>query len=168
MASKAKAGPSSKITPFLWFNNNLEDAMRFYSSIFKDTRVSDVSRGPDGKVMTATFELEGQRFLGLNGGPGFPFTEAVSFFVDCETQDEVDELWEKLSEGGKISRCGWLQDKFGLWWQVIPTVLGRMLSDPDPQRAKRVMDSMLKMDKIEIKALEEAYTGPKIQPKARR
>jgi predicted 3-demethylubiquinone-9 3-methyltransferase (glyoxalase superfamily) len=154
-----------KITPFLWFDGKAEEAMNFYVSIFKNSKVGKVSRygeggpGPKGSVMSATFTLEGQEFFALNGGPQFTFTPAVSFFVNCETQEEVDELWAKLSEGGKPNRCGWLADKFGVSWQIIPSALGRMLSDPDPQKSKRAMMAMLQMEKIDIKVLETAYAG---------
>ncbi len=152
-----------KITPFLWFNDNLEEAMNFYASIFKNSKIGNVTRygdagpGPKGSVMSATFELEGQELYALNGGPYFKFTEAISFFVNCETQQEVDELWDKLSEGGEKSRCGWLKDKFGLSWQVIPTALGKMLGDKNPEKSKRVMQAMMQMGKIEIATLQEAY-----------
>jgi len=152
-----------KITPFLWFNDQAEEAMHFYTSIFKNSKVGQISRygkggpGPEGKVMSATFQLEGQEFMALNGGPLFKFTEAISFFVNCETQEEVDELWEKLSAGGEKSRCGWLKDKYGLSWQIIPSALSQMLQDKDPERSKRVMQAMLKMSKIEIKDLQQAY-----------
>jgi len=151
-----------KIIPFLWFNDNLEEAMDFYASIFKNSKIGNVTRyeggpGPKGTVMSATFELEGQEFYALNGGPMFKFTEAISFFVNCETQQEVDELWDKLSEGGEKSRCGWLKDKFGLSWQVIPTTLGKMLGDKDPEKSKRVMQAMMQMSKIEIATLQQAY-----------
>lgn len=154
-----------KITPFLWYDNSAEEAMNYYTSIFKNSKVLSVTRyseggpGVPGTVMTATFQLEGQEFMALNGGPHFKFTEAISLFVNCETQQEVDELWEKLSEGGERSRCGWLKDKYGLSWQVIPSVLGEMLQDKDPQKSKRVMEAMLQMDKFDIKTLEEAYDG---------
>lgn len=146
------------ITPFLWFDNNAEDAMNYYISIFKNGRVLNISL-VDGKVMSVTFELEGQKFMGLNAGPHFKFTEAISFFINCETQQEVDELWEKLSAGGSKSRCGWLKDKFGLSWQIIPAALGRLMNDPDPEKSKAVMQAMLKMNKIEIADLEKAYAG---------
>jgi predicted 3-demethylubiquinone-9 3-methyltransferase (glyoxalase superfamily) len=154
-----------KITPFLWFNDQAEEAMNFYVSIFKNSKVGKVSRygeagpGRQGTVMSATFQLEGQEFFALNGGPQFPFTEAVSFFVDCKTQQEVDDLWEKLSEGGKKERCGWLKDKYGLSWQIIPSALGEMLQDRDPEKSKRVMQAMLQMTKIDIKSLKQAYEG---------
>jgi predicted 3-demethylubiquinone-9 3-methyltransferase (glyoxalase superfamily) len=137
--------------------------MHFYTSIFKNSKVGTVSRypegapGPAGKVMSATFQLEGQEFMALNGGPLFKFTEAISFFVNCETQEEVDELWAKLSAGGKESQCGWLKDKFGLSWQIIPTALGKMLGDKDREKAKKVMQAMLKMKKIDIAGLQRAY-----------
>jgi predicted 3-demethylubiquinone-9 3-methyltransferase (glyoxalase superfamily) len=154
-----------KITSFLWFDNQAEEAMNFYVSIFKNSRVLGVTRygdagpGPKGTVMTAKFQLEGQEFVALNGGPQFKFTEAVSFVVNCETQKEVDEFWEKLSEGGKKSRCGWLEDKFGLSWQIVPTVLVEMYLDKDAAKSQRVMKAMLQMDKLDIKKLKEAYDG---------
>jgi predicted 3-demethylubiquinone-9 3-methyltransferase (glyoxalase superfamily) len=147
-----------KITPFLWFDGEAEKAMNHYISIFKSGKVLQVNhRG--GKVLTVTFELEGQRFMALNAEPLFQFNEAISFFVDCETQGEVDELWEKLSAGGEKSRCGWLKDKFGLWWQIIPKALMQLLNDPDPEKSNAVMQSMLKMDKIVIEDLKKAYEG---------
>ena len=152
-----------KITPFLWFNDQAEEAMNFYTAIFKNSKISSVSRygeggpGQPGSVMTATFELDGQEFMALNGGPLFTFTEAISFFVNCETQAEVDELWEKLTEGGEESQCGWLKDKFGLSWQIVPSVLGALLSDPDAEKAGRVMNAMLQMKKIDIAGLRAAY-----------
>ena len=154
---------SQKITPFLWFDNNAEEAMKFYTSIFKNSKVGSVVRygeagpGPKGTVMTGTFQLEGQEFIVLNGGPLFKFTEAISFVVDCQSQGEVDHFWDKLSEGGEKSRCGWLKDKFGLSWQVVPSILSQLLGDKDPEKAKRVMEAMLKMDKIVIKDLQNAY-----------
>jgi len=147
-----------KITPFLWFDGQAEEAMNFYISIFKKAKVVSVSRA-DGRVMSVTFELEGQKFMGLNAGPRFKFTEAISLFVDCETQEEVDELWEKLSEGGSKGRCGWLKDKYGLSWQIIPTALGKLMSDPDPEKSKAVVQAMLKMNKIVIEDLKKAYEG---------
>lgn len=162
----AKENNSQKITPFLWFDNNLEEAMNFYTSIFKNAKIGNVTRygeggpGPKGTVMSGTFELEGQEFFALNGGPMFKFTEAISFFVRCETQAEIDELWEKLSAGGEKQRCGWLKDKFGLSWQIIPPILTEFLRDKDPDKSKRVMQAMLKMDKIDIKALKQAYDQP--------
>lgn len=147
-----------KITTFLWFDNNAEEAITFYTSIFKNSQLLNVARATaDGPVLTATFQLEGQEFMALNGGPRFKFTEAISLMVNCETQEEVDELWEKLSAGGEKSRCGWLKDKFGLSWQIIPTVLGNLMRDPDPVKARRVMDALLQMDKIEIQTLRDAY-----------
>jgi predicted 3-demethylubiquinone-9 3-methyltransferase (glyoxalase superfamily) len=152
-----------KITPFLWFNNNADEAINFYSSIFKNSKTVSVTRygeggpTPKGTLMSATIELEGQKFMVLNGGPQFTFTPAISFFVNCETQEEVDELWEKLSEEGETKRCGWLEDKYGVSWQIIPSILGEMLQDEDAGKAKNVMEAMLQMDKIEISALKQAY-----------
>jgi predicted 3-demethylubiquinone-9 3-methyltransferase (glyoxalase superfamily) len=152
-----------KITPFLWFDGKAEEAMNFYVSIFKNSKIVNVTRygeagpGPKGTVMSATFQLDGQEFFALNGGPQFTFSPAISFFVNCQTQQEVDELWEKLSEGGEKLRCGWLKDKYGLSWQVIPSALGEMLQDKDAQKSKRVMQAMLQMDKIDIKRLKQAY-----------
>jgi predicted 3-demethylubiquinone-9 3-methyltransferase (glyoxalase superfamily) len=155
-----------KITPFLWFDSNAEEAMNFYVSIFKDSKILNVTRygeaGPGlaGTVMVGTFQLNGQEFIALNGGPHFKFTEAVSFSVDCETQEEVDNYWEKLTaDGGEESQCGWLKDKFGLSWQVNPRALGEMLADKDPEKAKRVMNAMLQMKKIDIEILKQAYDG---------
>ena len=153
-----------KITTFLWFNDNAEEAMNLYVSIFKNSKVLNVSRygdagpGPKGQVMTGTFQLEGQQFMALNGGPLFPFTEAISLFVSCETQEEVDTLWAKLTaDGGKESQCGWLKDKFGLSWQIIPTALGKLMGDKNPKKSQAVMQAMLKMKKIDIKGLQAAY-----------
>ncbi len=152
-----------KITPFLWFEDKAEEAMKFYTSIFKNSKIGRTIRcrpegpGPKGTVMSCTFQLEGQEFMALNGGPQFTFSPAISFFVNCETQEEVDELWEKLSAGGKKERCGWLKDKYGLSWQIIPTTLGKLLSDPDPEKSNRVMKAMLQMDKIDIARLQQAY-----------
>jgi predicted 3-demethylubiquinone-9 3-methyltransferase (glyoxalase superfamily) len=147
-----------KITPFLWFDGNAEAATNFYLSIFKNSKLLSVMPGPGGKAMGTTFEIEGQKFHTLNGGPQYKFTPAISLFVNCETQEEVDELWNKLTaDGGKPSRCGWLIDKFGLSWQIIPTALPRLLGDKDPVKAGRVMQAMLKMDKIDIKGLQQAY-----------
>jgi predicted 3-demethylubiquinone-9 3-methyltransferase (glyoxalase superfamily) len=152
-----------KITPFLWFDDKAEEAMNFYTSIFKNSKVGQVTRygdagpGPKGTVMSATFQLEGQEFMALNGGPLFQFTPAISFFVKCITQEEIDELWEKLSAGGKPDRCGWLKDKFGLSWQIIPTILVELLHDKDPEKSQRVMKAMLQMDKIDIAGLQKAY-----------
>jgi predicted 3-demethylubiquinone-9 3-methyltransferase (glyoxalase superfamily) len=136
-----------KITPFLWFDGKAEEAMNFYISIFRNSKIVGSNR----------FQLDGQEFLVLNGGPQYTFSPAVSFLVNCETQQEVDELWDKLSEGGETGRCGWLKDKYGLSWQVIPSVLGKLLHDKDAEKAKRVMQAMLQMDKIDIKTLEQAY-----------
>lgn len=155
-----------KITPFLWFDGKAEEAMNFYVSIFKNSKVGKVTRygdsgpGPKGSVMTATFQLEGQEFMALNGGPHFKFSPAISFFVNCETQEEVDELWEKLSAGGKTNRCGWLDDKFGVSWQIIPTTLGKLMHDKDPKKASRVMQAMLQMTRIDIAGLKAAYERP--------
>jgi predicted 3-demethylubiquinone-9 3-methyltransferase (glyoxalase superfamily) len=152
-----------KITPFLWFDDKAEEAMNLYVSIFKNSKRGRISRygeagpGPKGTVMVATFQLEGQEFIALNGGPHFKFTEAISFVVNCETQDEVDAFWEKLSEGGAKGQCGWLKDKYGLSWQIVPTVLGELMSDPDPEKSKRVMQAMLQITKIDIKGLKQAY-----------
>src|SRR5665213_663795 len=146
-----------KITPFLWFNGNVEEAMNFYASVFKNAKILYKRMGPNGKVFTASFQLEDQEFMALDGGPNYSFTPAISFFVNCKNQEEVDELWDKLLEGGYKSRCGWLQDKFGLSWQIIPEALGKYLGDPDPVKANRVMQAMLKMDKIIVKDLEAAY-----------
>jgi predicted 3-demethylubiquinone-9 3-methyltransferase (glyoxalase superfamily) len=151
-----------KITPFLWFDGKAEEAMNFYVSIFKNSRTGSVSRygeagpGPKGSAMSATFVLDGQEFFALNGGPAFTFTPAISFFVNCETQAEVDELWEKLSAGGSTQRCGWLQDKFGVSWQIVPSILGKLLQDKDAARSTRVMKAMMQMDKLDIRGLEQA------------
>ena len=152
-----------KITPFLWFDNQAEEAINLYVSVFKNSKILSVSRygeagpGPAGMVMTATFQLEGQEFMALNGGPDHKFTDAISLFVDCKTQEEVDELWDKLSEGGEQGPCGWLKDKFGLSWQIIPGILGELLGDPDPVKSQRVMKAMLQMSKIDIDRLKAAY-----------
>ena len=145
-----------KITTFLWFTANAEEAMNFYVSIFRNSKVKSTSRAPNGQVMTGTFVLDGQEFMALNGGPMFQFTPAISLFVSCETQAEVDELWAKLSAGGKDEQCGWLTDKFGLSWQIIPTALGRLLTAKDAAAAGRVTQAMLKMKKINIAELERA------------
>ena len=150
------------ISPFLWFDTQAEQAANLYVSIFKNSRIVKIARygdagpGPKGSVMTVEFELNGQRFIALNGGPHFKFNEAVSFSVECQTQAEVDEYWSKLSDGGVEGQCGWLKDKFGLSWQVNPTILGEMLADPDPAKARRAMEAMLKMKKIDIAALKKA------------
>jgi len=152
-----------KITPFLWFNDQAEEAVNFYTSIFKNSKISSVSRYPEtgpgkpGAVMTATFELDGQEFMALNGGPEFKFTPAISFFVNCDTQEEVDEFWERLSAGGEKSQCGWLTDRFGVSWQIVPKVLGELMGDKDPQKAQRVMNAMLQMTKLDIAELKRAY-----------
>jgi predicted 3-demethylubiquinone-9 3-methyltransferase (glyoxalase superfamily) len=160
-----------KITPFLWFDDNAEEAMEFYTSIFEDSKIVGVSRydeagarasgRPAGSVMSGTFELAGQQFMALNGGPQFKFSEAISLFVNCETQEEVDHLWERLSEGGEKGQCGWLKDRFGVSWQIVPTILGELLGDPDPEKVQRVMQAMLQMRKLNIRGLEEAHgKGP--------
>jgi predicted 3-demethylubiquinone-9 3-methyltransferase (glyoxalase superfamily) len=149
-----------KITPFLWFNDNVEEALNFYVSVFKNSRIINVRRsGAEGKVFTGTIEIEGQEFMALNGGPMYRFTPAISFFIKCETQTEVDDLWYKLSEGGKPQQCGWLTDKFGVSWQVIPNILGEYLGDKDPEKAKRVMNAMMQMVKIDVEGLKRAYEG---------
>ena len=154
-----------KITPFLWFDNNAEEAANFYVSIFKNSKVLSVSRygdagpGPKGTVMVAEFQIDGQKFVALNGGPRFKFTEAISFVINCETQQEVEYFWERLSDGGEKSRCGWVKDKFGLWWQVVPTVLGKLMSDSDPEKVKRVTEAMLQMERIDIEPLQRAFEG---------
>jgi predicted 3-demethylubiquinone-9 3-methyltransferase (glyoxalase superfamily) len=151
-----------KIVTFLWFDTQAEEAVNFYTSIFKNSRITHVSRygetgpGPKGSVMTVSFELEGQQFTALNGGPVFKFTPAISLLVNCVTQPEVDELWEKLSAGGKKDRCGWLVDKYGLSWQIVPTALFKVMSDPDPKKVNRALQAMLQMDKLDIAQLEAA------------
>jgi len=152
-----------KITPFLWFDGNAEEAMNHYISIFKNSKIASIMRcgdagpGPKGSVMGATFQLDGQEFFALNGGPQFKFTEAISLFVHCETQEEVDHFWEKLSASGHKGRCGWLKDKFGLSWQVVPSVLGQMLQDKDARKSANVMRAMMQMDKLDIGVLKQAY-----------
>jgi predicted 3-demethylubiquinone-9 3-methyltransferase (glyoxalase superfamily) len=156
-----------KITPNLWFDNQAEEAANFYVSIFKNSKIGDITRygeaaaeisgKPKGSVMTVTFQVEGQEFTALNGGPQFKFTEATSLLVNCDTQQEVDELWEKLSEGGEEGPCGWLKDKYGVSWQVVPRILDEMIRDPDPVKAERVMKAMLQMQKIDIAGLQQAY-----------
>ena len=149
-----------KITPFLWFDTQAEDAMNFYVSIFKNSKVGGVSRGPDGKAFTVSFELDGQEFMGLNAGPEFRFNEAVSMYVNCEDQAEVDYFWNKLTaNGGEESMCGWLKDKYGLSWQIVPKQLGELMGDNDPEKANRVMQAMLKMNKIIVADLRKAYDG---------
>ena len=153
------------INPFLWFDSQAEEAASFYISLFPNSKILGVTRygeagpGEAGSVMTVDFELNGREFVALNGGPEFTFTEAVSFLVNCETQEEVDELWERLSDGGEKGPCGWLKDKYGLSWQVVPTVLDELIGDPDPEKSQRVMNAMLQMSKIEIEPLSEAYEG---------
>ena len=158
-----------KITPFMWFEDNAEEAAKFYTSIFKRSKIIDiahygesaaeVSGRPKGTVMIVTFELEGQTFIALNGGPVFKFSPAISFLVNCETQEEVDDLWEKLSRGGEEEQCGWLKDKFGVSWQIVPKDLGEMLQDKDAKKSERVMEALLQMKKIDMKGLRKAYTG---------
>lgn len=154
-----------KITPFLWFDTNAEEAVNFYISIFRNSKILSVARcgeagpGPKGSVLTVQFQLDGQQFIALNGGPNFKFNEAVSFTVSCETQSEIDEMWEKLSEGGEKGNCGWLKDRFGLSWQVNPPILAEMLQDKDAEKARRVMEAMMQMDKIDIQTLKHAYEG---------
>ncbi len=145
-----------KITPFLWFDTQAEEAAKFYASIFPNSKILSTAPGPDGTVITVEFELDGQRVIALNGVPVFKFTEAISLVVDCKDQKEVDDYWSKLLQGGKESQCGWLKDRYGLSWQIVPTILGRLLSDPDAKKAKRVMEAMLKMKKIDIAALKAA------------
>lgn len=154
-----------KITPFLWFDDKAEEAANFYVSIFKNSKIGKVVRYPEGApapkgtVMTVTFELDGQEFYALNGGPHYKFSPATSFFVNCETQQEIDELWDKLSAGGKPSRCGWLDDKYGVTWQIVPSVLEKLLHSHDPVKAKRTMTAMLQMIKLDIKKLQQAHDG---------
>lgn len=153
-----------KITPFLWYDTQAEEAMNLYTSIFKNSKAGRITRSPaappgSNGVMSVSFEIEGQHFIALNGGPGHKFTPAISLFVDCEAQQEVDDLWAKLSEGGKPGPCGWLADKFGLSWQIIPKGLGEMLSDPDPVLSQRVLKTMLPMSKIDLEGLKRAYAG---------
>jgi predicted 3-demethylubiquinone-9 3-methyltransferase (glyoxalase superfamily) len=154
-----------KITPFLWFTDQAEEAMNFYVSIFKNSKVVAVTRygdagpGPKGSVMTASFQLDGQEFTALNGGPQFTFTPAISFVVHCETQEEVDEYWEKLGAGGSDQQCGWLKDKYGLSWQIVPKALTTMLQDGDPERKKRVVNALMKMQKLDVERLKQAYEG---------
>ncbi len=159
-----------KIITYLWFDNQAEEAARFYTSLFKDSKILNVARygeagakisgRPQGSVMTVTFQLEGQEFIALNGGPHFKFTEAISLLVNCETQAEVDELWEKLSEGGEKGPCGWLKDRYGLSWQIVPTVLGEMLQSKDPKKSEKVMEALLQMQKLDIAGLKRAYEQP--------
>ena len=163
-------GVVQKITPFLWFDDKAEEAVKYYVSIFKHSKIGSIARygeeaakaagRPKGTVMIVTFQLEGQEFIALNGGPVFQFTEAISFVVNCETQDEVDELWEKLSAGGQEGQCGWLKDKYGVSWQVVPSILGELLQDKDAEKARRVMKAMLQMKRIDIGGLKRAYEHP--------
>ena len=152
-----------KVTPFLWYNNNAEEAVNHYTSIFKNSKILDIARYPEGSpgqagaVMTVNFQIEDQEFTALNGGPEFPFSEAFSIAVNCETQQEVDYLWEKLLEGGEESQCGWLKDKFGLSWQIVPVILSQMMTDTDPKKSGRVMKALLQMKKLDIAALKQAY-----------
>jgi predicted 3-demethylubiquinone-9 3-methyltransferase (glyoxalase superfamily) len=154
-----------RITTFLAYDEQAEEAAKFYVSVFKNSRIRSVTRygeagqGPKGSVMTVAFELDGQELVALNGGSHFKFTDGMSLSVDCKTQEEVDTYWEKLSEGGEPGSCGWLKDRFGLYWQIKPTILSEMLSDPDPKKSKRVMEAMLKMKKISIEGLKKAYKG---------
>lgn len=154
-----------KITTFLTFDDQAEEAVKLYTSVFKNSKIRSISRygdegpGPAGQVMVVEFELEGQEFTALNGGPSFQFAEGISLMVNCDTQREVDELWEKLSDGGEKQPCGWLRDRFGVSWQIVPRVLGELMSDEDPEKAKRVMNAMLQMGKLDIAALEKAYEG---------
>ena len=151
-----------KITPFLWFDGRVEEAMNFYTSIFKNSKVTNLTRygaagpGPSGSVMSATFQLEGQEFIALNGGPQYKFSPAISLFVNCETQEEVDDLWTKLSAGGQTQRCGWLKDRFGVSWQIIPSALGNLMHSEDAAKSQRVMQAMLQMDKFDIDKLRQA------------
>ncbi len=152
-----------KITPFLWYDGKAEEAAKFYVSVFRNSKMGKLTRygeggpGQKGSVMTAEFEIDGQHFVALNGGPQFKFTEAVSFHVDCKDQDEVDYYWKKLADGGEVQMCGWLKDRFGLSWQIVPSVLPQLLGDPDPAKAQRVMKAMLQMKKLDIKGLKQAY-----------
>jgi predicted 3-demethylubiquinone-9 3-methyltransferase (glyoxalase superfamily) len=159
-----------KITPFLWFDTQAEEAVNLYISLFKNSKIGTISRyseemakaagRPKGSVMVVTFQLDGQEFIALNGGPQFKFNEAVSFLVNCETQEEVDRLWEKLSEGGEPNQCGWLKDRYGVSWQIVPTILVKLMSDPDPEKSRRVMSAMLQMKKIDIAGLKRANEQP--------
>lgn len=156
---------TQKIRPFLWFDNDAEEAARFYVSIFANSEITDIMRygpgapKPEGSILTVAFRLDSQEFIALNGGPEFPFTEAVSFSIDCDSQAEVDRYWEKLTDGGEPGQCGWLKDKYGLSWQVVPRVLIEMLQDEDGDKANRVMQAMLQMSKIDVPTLERAYAG---------
>ena len=154
-----------KITPFLWFESQAEEAMNFYTSLFRDSKPGEIRRygkggpGPEGSVMTVSFQLLGMEFIGLNGGPVFKFSPATSFFVLCETQEEIDDYWNQLSNGGKPNQCGWIDDKFGVTWQIVPTILDKLLSDKDRTKASRAMQAMMKMGKLDIKTLQDAFDG---------
>ncbi|MCE7698979.1 MAG: VOC family protein [Methanobacterium paludis] len=154
-----------KIIPFLWFDGKAEEAANFYTSIFKNSKIVTIMRygeagpGPEGTVMSATLELDGQEFIALNGGPQFTFSPAISFFINCQTQKEVDELWEKFSKDGEKQGPGWIKDKYGVSWQIVPTLLSKLLNDPDPEKSQRVMKAMLQMDKLDIEKLKHAYKG---------
>ncbi len=158
-----------KIVPFLWFNNQAEEAVKFYTSIFKNSKIGITSRygkegtGPEGSVMVVTFQIEGQDFMALNGGPMFSFSPAISFMVSCETQDEIDRLWDRLSEGGEQQQCGWLKDKYGVSWQIVPSMMGQWVSAKDPERRSNFMKAMLQMNKLDIQALKEAFEGVKVE-----
>jgi predicted 3-demethylubiquinone-9 3-methyltransferase (glyoxalase superfamily) len=164
-----KGEPMQKITSCLWFNDQAEEAVNFYTSIFKQSKIGIVNRydeasanasgRPKGSVLTITFEIEGQEFMALNGGPKFTFSPAISFIVNCKTQREVDEFWDKLSEGGEVLQCGWLTDKFGLAWQIVPTILDELINDPDPVKSQRVMQALLQMKKLDIEGLKRAHAG---------
>jgi predicted 3-demethylubiquinone-9 3-methyltransferase (glyoxalase superfamily) len=164
-SKSTKASSAQKITPFLWFDHEAENAATFYVSIFPKSKIVSVSRygdagpGPAGSAMTVEFELQGQRFIALNGGPMYKFTEAISFAVDCKTQEEVDRYWTKLSAGGEEGPCGWLKDRYGLSWQIVPSVLSQLVTDADRAKAKRAMQAMLKMKKLDIAALKKAHAG---------
>jgi len=170
MKIAVKGVHTQKITPFLWFNNQAEEAAKFYVSLFKNSKILKVIRygkagpGPEGKVMVVSFQLAGQKFTALNGGPQFFFSPAFSFFIDCVTQKEIDMFWEKLSKGGKKGRCGWLEDQYGLSWQIVPSIFLKLVSDPNPKNPKKsqgVMEAMMKIDKMDIETLEKAYRGAK-------
>ena len=154
-----------RITPYLWFEDQAEEAASFYTSIFKNSKINEISRygeggpGPAGSVMLVSFELDGQQFIALNGGPQFQFTEAISFVINCESQEEIDYMWDKLTEGGEESMCGWLKDRYGISWQVVPTALPELLNAPDPEAQQRVMEVFLKMSKIDLPTLRLAYEG---------
>jgi predicted 3-demethylubiquinone-9 3-methyltransferase (glyoxalase superfamily) len=166
MADNNKGIQLQKITPSLWFDDNAEEAVTFYTALFKNSKIEAMSRygdagpGEKGTVMTIMFQLDGQEFMAINGGPHFTFSPAISFMVNCETQQEVDYLWEQLTDGGKEVECGWLKDKYGLSWQIVPTAFGEMMQDKDPEKVKRVTEAMLKMKKLDIKILREAYESP--------